>query len=607
MKDKKEILFNDISIREISSIFTKIDEQIIDLHNCSSEDFMGLHTDFKRYYTHSKQISENANEIFNSLSEESNRTLFLELQSLYKDLHRFQVESQQNRIIINQNFNNITTLLEQLFIPIKNLKQNLSTYKFLIANINLSDFELSTQEQNDWDNIINQNNKIIDEYRDHCLLSEKHIFNLEAEIARSVKGFETYYSSNSDDLDNLLNNIHYGIIFFAEKQEEVKRQIPELTTKTENNSQNISDIITNLQYQDIIRQKIEHIQLTHNKILSELQGLYNINSSDSSKETQLFQKIKDIASLQAAILVSANKEYQLAIEKITKNFLEIGDDMFGITSICKRLNNSQEDTDEVHLTGMLDRLNNSEQILANFIERSTSYHKQVKTVTLPLQKTVEGIANLLDSNKIYSKSTRNLISLSTQNTIHDINLKTTLNQINEVCEDIQQFEIIIQEIFYKIGGNEKELITHINFYNDTFGKNELVSNSAKKINTIIIQLKEKSTRINFLLESNIKQSTITIGEIKESIKHIRYYDLFEKSITSIISELNEIHFKLKGKVYDESKRSENLSSLKDLYTMETEHEIHKRVASEKEDDIFSSDVTLDEKEKLKNSDEVELF
>jgi len=607
MKTKRDVMLNDLSIKEISSIFTKIDEQIIDLHNCSSEDFMGLHTDFKKYYNHSKGISENANEIFNSLSEESNRSLFIELQSLYKDLNRFQGQSQQNLNSTNKSFNSLQSLLEQLFIPIKNLKQNLSTLKFLIANINLSELDLSTQVEDDWDKIIDQNNKIIDEYRDNCSHSERLILRLKEEITIALAGFETYYRSNSNDLDFLLNNIHYGIIFFAEKHEEVKRQIPELTTKTENNSQNISAIITNLQYQDIIRQKIEHIQLSHNIILSELQGDSAINGSNDSKETQLFQKIKDIAGLQAAILVSANKEYQLAIEKITKKFLEIGEDMLGITSICMRLNDSQDDSDEVHLTGMLDRLNNSEHILSDFVKRSNAYYQQVCAVTMPLQNTQIGISNLLDTSKRYSVSTLNICSLFSNTSKQDISIKTSLTHLKEVCDDIQLFEHIIQDVFNEIGRNEQELISHINYYNDTFGENELVSNSAKNINSIINQLNDKSVRINSLLDNNVVLSTNTVEEIKESIKRIRYYDLFEKSITSIISDLNYIHVKLKGRVFDESKRNENLDSVKNLYTMEKEYEIHERVASENGDELFSSDIPVDEEAKSKDSDEVELF
>lgn len=597
------MLFNDISIREISSIFIKIDEQIIDLHKCSSDDFLGLSTDFKKYYNYSKGISDKAKEIFKLLSEESNRNLFIELQTLYKDLNKIQSQSRQTLSTTNTNLSLIKSLLEQLFIPIKNLKQNLSTLKFLIANINLSDLDLTDQDKADWDSIISGNTNLLNEYSESCLLSEKLIFALEAGISKVLSGLETFCHSNSNDFESLLNNIHYTIIFFAEKHEEVKLQIPELTSKTENNSQNISDIITNLQYQDIIRQKIEHIQKGHIKILPELQELYEKNCSDSLKESQLFQKVKDIAGLQAAILVSANKEYQLAIEKITSKFLEIGEDMVGISSICTRLNSSQENSADLYLVTMLDRLNNSEQILSNFIERSNSYHNQIKTISVPLTKTTQGLAKLIESSRRYSESTNRIISYIAERSSKDASIKSNLTHLVDVYKDIHQFETVINGILKDILRHENEYSSRIKLLDESVVNNETVKKAISSINSVLKQVEDKGDSIKQLLDIIIKESGNTVSEIKESIKHIRYYDLFEKSITSIISDLKHIHSKLSGADYDESKRSENLNSMKNLYTMDAEHRIHDRIVSEAQDEYLTGDET----EKTKNSDEVELF
>lgn len=599
MKERKELLFNDISIKEISSIFTKIDEQIIDLHKCSSDDFLGLSTDFKKYYNYSKNISDKAKEIFVLLSEESNRNLFIELQTLYKDLNKIQSLSRQTLRSTNTNLSLLKSLLEQLFIPIKNLKQNLSTLKFLIANINLSELELTDQDKAEWDDIVNGNTKILNDYSENSLLNENLILALESDISKVLSGLETFCHSNSNDFENLLNNIHYTIIFFAEKHEEVKLQIPELTSKTENNSQNISDIVTNLQYQDIIRQKIEHIQKGHSKILPELQELYDKNCSDSIKESQLFQKVKDIAGLQAAILVSANKEYQLAIEKITSKFLEIGDDMIGISSICTRLNSSQENSIDLYLVAMLDRLNHSEQILSNFIDRSNSYHKQIKTISIPLSKATDGLAKLIESRKRYSVSTGSIINYISERSKHDASIKNNLAHLADVSKDIHQCETVINGIFKDITKNENEFLSRIKQLDESVVNNETVKKAINSINSVLKQVENKGESIKQLLDEIINQSSNTVSEIKESIKRIRYYDFFEKSITSIISDLKHIHIKLSGADYDESQRRENLNSMKSLYTMDAEHKIHDRIVSQLEDN--------NEIEKSKNSDEVELF
>jgi len=606
MKKQGKIFVNEFSVKEISSMLTKIDEQIIDLYNCSSTDFMNLYADFKKFYSDSNGISDRANEIFRLLSEENNKTLFVDLQELYKDLNKFQGLFHSNLSNTSNSLKSVQSLFDQLFIPIKNLKQNLSTLKFLLANINLNEFNLTSKEKEKWESIIGENDEIIDRYREGCSNCELVISSLEKEISKIASSFDVFYSKNSLDFDSLLNNIHFGIIFFAEKQEEVKRQIPDLTTKTENNSQSIADIITNLQYQDIIRQKIEHIQKSHKSIQNEFQQLYELNSADLEKEIQLLQKIKDIVSLQAAILVKANKEYQQAIEKITKKFLEIGDDMLAITSICMKLNSSNDDTEEVHLSGMLNRLTNSEHILSEFVDRSKFYINQIEPFNIKIEKINQSLIVLLNTSKSFTTSTHNIISFFNTLSDSDQNINTTLKQIESVYADIKNFEGTINTTLSEIRLTQNELADGLKHCKEIFVSNKLISSSIKNINSILAKLKEKSSKINLLLDENILKSTTTIVDIKESIKRVTYYDIFEKTINNIILELNDIHYHLRGKKLDDSKRAENLSTMKKLYTMKTEHEIHNRIVLKDDDVISSGELNIDD-DKAKESDDVELF
>lgn len=607
MNKRGEPLFNDISIREISSIFNKIDDQIIDLHKCSSDDFLGLSTDFKRYYSNSKGISDKANEIFTLLSEESNKNLFNELQTLYKDLNKIQTQSRLNLRNTTDNIKSIKALLEQLFIPIKNLKQNLSTLKFLIANINLGEIELTSKVKANWDHSLNKSSSILNDYRESCSHCEKLVLSTESNINSILSDLDSFCHSNTNDFENLLNNIHFAIIFFAEKHEEVKLQIPELTLKTKNNSQNISEIITNLQYQDIIRQKIEHIQKGHSKIQPELQELYEKNCSDNQKEAQLFQKVKDIAGLQAAILVSANKEYQVAIEKITNRFIEIGDDMVGITSICTRLNTSQDNVSDIHLVEMLDRLCNSEQLLTSFIQRSNSFHEQIKTINEPLNKVSTELANLIEISNKHSESIQSIITFITNNSEKDSTVDSNLTHLVEVFKDINHFEKFIQNILTQIAKSEGEFEIKLQQLDNSVVNDSTVKKAVSSINSVLKQVEIKGESIKYLLTEISNQSISIVQEIKDSIKRIKYYDLFEKSINSIISDLNQLHSKLSGSEFDEAKRAENLRTMKGLYTMETEHKIHDKIISQSEGDLLASNSNETESETQENSDEVELF
>lgn len=598
-----------LSVKEISSIFVRIDDQIIDLHKCSSDDFLGLNADFKKYYKQSKVISENANEIFKQLTEGGSGDLFRQLQDLYKDLKSVQDHfvTQLDLSIIK--LKEIQTLLDQLFLPIKNLNQDLMTLKFLLANLKLSGSDPSSKSSSSKEQSILEFNLIINEFKQCGIDTEKNISNLWKEISKSLINFESTQNRTVVDLDSILNNIHYGIILFAEKHEETNRQIPELTLKTESCSHSIADIITNLQYQDIIRQKIEHIQEIQKTILGELDKFEEADKShDSENQTRLYLKIKDIAGLQAAILVKANKEYQLAIEKITEEFLAIGEDMACISSMCKNLNISQENSEEIHFAEMLLKLQNAALILANFIKAGKEYISQIENLGLKLREAQAGFSKIkINSDKLNS-ATSNIFDPFTQHQIENLQLSDILSQVDAINKDIQNFEKNIQDVFQRVLENEKELSNKVIHFNKSLSQQKFFTQSAESMNAILNQLKSKSDRISLLLNENMDLSKdISLG-VKNSIKQIRYYDLFEKTIVEIINELNEIYQKLKGEIVDDQDKGENLKSVKDLYTMASEHQIHEKIVQADGDvDLFGDGDTPDENDQKKNSDEVELF
>src|SRR5208283_3175412 len=135
---------NNYSIQEITNIFSEIDEKILSLHSCSSEDFLTLNAYFKKYYTDSKTISNNARELFNIITDEQTRNGFIlnlkkfgsQLQALLDDFESFVT----NTIDC---FEEMIQEMDKMFVTANNLKQDVMTLKLLVANLKL-DIIIST-------------------------------------------------------------------------------------------------------------------------------------------------------------------------------------------------------------------------------------------------------------------------------------------------------------------------------------------------------------------------------------------------------------------------------------------------------------------------------
>jgi len=602
-KEENKIGVNsDFSVKEISSLFRRIDEQIIELHKCSSDDFLGLNGDFKSCYKKAKTISDNAKEIFETLSETEHSKLLSELKNLYKDIKSTRNLFAESISRCSDNLKGMVALFDQLFIPVKNLNQDLMTLKFLLANIKVSGSDPSRQVTEEYNSALNLLNGVINTLKISSFQIENSIGALSKEVRNAYDLLSALQSRNLGEIDVILDQIHYGIILFAEKHEEAIMLIPELTAKTESSSGNIAEIITNLQYQDIIRQKMEHIQATHRRIIEGLEA-FDTGNDKSDDVARLYSQIREIAGLQAAQLVYANKEYQSAIEVITQRFQAIGSDMVSISDMCNRISASQENTDELHLVNVLNNLENAASVLSSFVSRIQDFSYSVTVIERAntsacdeISRFNQNIEDLVSHFQPTSVHFNQIVSLSPDK-------EMALQQTHSILNGIKKNHTVISSFYSSICNAASSLCSNDEHFRKASGPQSYFTQVVESTNSIMVVLKSKNDRIKFTLNQTLELGQSVTQEVSSAISKIKYYDFFEKVIVEIIGELNKVYNQLQGTSSDK-KSAEELDSIKQLYTMASEHEIHQKVVESDGDvDLFDDGSTNNDKQQ----DDVELF
>lgn len=590
-------------LNEVIEIFSRIDTQIGELHKCSSDDFLGLNADFKGYFKQSKSISENATEIFQSLTETQLGDLIANLEDLYRELKTSQIgfsKLLQESIALLKEMEH---QLDNLFLPLKNLNQDLMSLKLLSANIKISSSTSVPNIISSIEDALLQLNAVINEFKTISFQNEANLTGLKEMVHQTIVAFNGFGNRNIHDLDSILNHIHYGIILFAEKHEEASMQIPELTAKTKSTSNSIADIVTNLQYHDIIRQKMEHIQATQKRLLDEFQQASNANvSSFSEEDSQLVGRIRDIAGLQSAQLIRANKEYQQAIEKITERFLALGDDMTTISQMCLLYSVSNDNNEELQLQKLLLKLESSADVLSNFLNAGKSYTSSLDMLNGAIDSTSNGMRSLKASIEELKRVIEKTNSAASDAINND--LGESVSNLLSLFNDVIKFEDTIQQVFLSIQKIGSKLLENTKLYESTLQKTGSFALATKSMNSIISTLSEKNIRIQYLLDQNHKISHSISNDVRESVKKVKYYDFFDTNIVKIIGELNLIHNKLKLESEQEQiERDENLKKIKSLYTMASEHEIHDKVVTSNSNSEFLEQAKPEETD----DDNVEFF
>ncbi len=597
------------SVQEIIRILRKIDENIVALHACSAEDFLTLNNHFKNYYRESKTISGNASSLFDIISGNPNKEFHNHLMQVQENVNLL---SRQFEAFIEKSGKQVEDLFNQfnlIFVPLNNYRQNVSTLKYLAANLSLNARYESRQKES----IVEGDSKQMAAHIED-LKQKLHKFDQSLTHARkdnfSILGkLDELRHATVENIVSISGRIDSSISTLSRKHKEAVKKIPVLREKTENSSSNIGKIITHLQYHDIIRQKIEHIQSTQQEILIELQSLEEGENEKTNLHSQakVFMKIRDIAGLQAAQLLHANKQYQVAIENITNQFMEIGDNMATISALCQELSTYHEGNHSTVLDEVLRNLEDANGFPASFARGSANFEHHLSVFREDFDKLLGQFHEIeeMDSN-LHSLAAKTLEDFKTGSKEEEKTLDQTQSLLNDIKASMKQAAGMIESC--RVSNLELQQQMQLLSNGNEFSRR--INEISHNLPFMLEILKKDNEHLHLLLSETTAMSDKIVGNIKTSIQNVKYYDYFEKMIDEIINELNTINIRLNaGNQTDDMSKENNLKLLKERYTMQSEHDIHDHIASSEKGNLSM----LEQKDLIQpnqvdeNDDNLELF
>ena len=362
------------SIKEIILVFSDIDVKITALNECSAEDFLSLNNYLKKFYKDAKVISDQTEQIYDIIAGDAHEKFFDELLGLQDSLNN-KINMLKNKILKSiRGLEKMHTALNLVFVPLKNFNLNILTLNFLLVNLKLNvAYSDSTNIQKVSDLI----DSITDEINKLKIL----------------------------DIDRVTGQINDSIIMLKNKQAVAAQKLPELTKRTQSYFDSVNKIITNLQYHDIIRQKMEHVQATHKNIIKELAAMdiktNNEGKMDLSESAQQFLQIRDIAGIQVAQLINTNKEYQKAFAVIMRKFWDISEDMSVISQLSNEFVGNNDLTD-CYFKDVEDHLKGTTSVLKRLIAANEDFGNEINTISQTIEeknekiKEIQTVHNLLE-------------------------------------------------------------------------------------------------------------------------------------------------------------------------------------------------------------------
>ncbi len=565
-------------LNQVLTIFLTIDKKILELHQCSSDDFLSLNKTLKQNYQKANYITENVNIAFDKIGRQGNlknleaiKGRFFELQH---EIKAFEVEINNNLDILELIMANFSLM----FVPINNFRQNLASLKLLLSNIKLTNNLYDRCLKNFSETESSRIEAVINKVKESCPVFEENIYVI-------LKHVKTLYQDIGNLKELLFNDILNKLELLKDDFETIEKHNLETQAQriniekiAQNCKSSVGSIITNLQYHDIIRQKMEHIQQTHKLIIGQINDSSgNLNIPGNAKTNPFFLQIPQIIEIQTAQLLHTNKDYQNSINHISKKMIEIGQDMTALARIYKGMSVFEHKGRSVSRERMSKMF---EKIIADNKTSLNKYKELTNDVAL-IQRIVNDLFDKFRDLEMIENSIE-------QSIIDKISFAKLL--VSEEQETASQAQQILK--LYADNHFEKNKIRTL--FNNTIGQlNSYIRSNAQytseRKGTSQIELHLGVAEANFWeLVSNlvfleeIQQEVMDKSkeiehDSKQVVANVKYYDFFEQAIDDIVGKFDNINNLLRDKgmaFTDIEQQQKGLRQIEKYYTMKSERIIH---------------------------------
>jgi len=562
--------------QRIINTFIEVDDKLTALNKCSSEDFLALNSILKNFYQKAKDIAANANEIFSIFSNKDIYEFESQL-SYYSNLYKqLKIDYIQSLDTFDELLNTILDNLNKLFVPLKNFNQNAMTLYFLVTNLKLNVNYLNKKVSESIDTNVIKINQIVLDLKTQITKFDDELLKLKSNVRYLSSRMSLIKESSKRNFDDIQLYIDHGIEILHSKKEEAGIKFHELNQKVENYLISIDKIITNLQYQDIIRQRMEHVQAAHKEIISELSIV------DYQANPLQVTKIRDISALQAAQLIHTNRDYQVAIELITSKFSDIDREIGSVVALCCNFAGNINESSEIHLGHIAQRLDEINRLTLRMNDANKEFYNDAKEIYNSagnLKMFVENISDIQEWLNDYSEETLQQTGFLTNS---DNDLNEIVKQITDLIHYINQNSEQIVSYYNESTKCIEQVQSQINVRiteNILFAE---LNNAIKQIDLLKNEIHKKNENINqFIVTINDSGANLS-SDLKNTIQQVKYYDFFEKIIEEIIVSLNNNYQELNSLETNEtSEMKDNLAEIQKHYTMESERSVHNYIVDSK--------------------------
>jgi methyl-accepting chemotaxis protein len=537
------------------------------LASSTEKEFISTGADLSGFYERAEEISKTSSSVVSSVSE-SELTLVVEgFRDLLDRMHDYMGQTESGLKAGRKVLQDIYKGIGNIYKPIAGFQKIIKTLRILSITTKIESSQLD-EDNNGFVTIAEEVEKLATliqfKFTDITSNAESSKRLIEQTLAWA-SDLETKQGSK---VKTILDGTRATLASLTQKNESSSQMAQKISDELASVSRNIGEVVASMQFHDITRQQVEHVE-------EALQGVCSKLGDENRDVEKVLQETGPVCELQKAQLVNAKEKFTHAVSSIMDNLKGISDNIGTVYNDVKKLAGAE---DEASLS-FFSRIESGVSSIVSSLKESIEAISELSAKMDDLGKTVGGISQFVnDVGRISSEL--ELIAMNAR--IKAAHTGAEGAPLGVIAEAIQSLSIDagiqktgISDELQRIASSAECLRLNINANTDE---------QAVKTESMLSNLNSLTDRLRSINETILsrfhkiqKEGQELSHDIGNTVAEIRVHYLFTKEIDRACSVLNSITSEMRGLMPEITFQSdvEIMKSVELKYTMEGERNIHK--------------------------------
>jgi len=600
--DSKENLFPSDLIKNKGDLlerFSSIISSLKEIFAESEKHFNLISHKLQHFYHCSKEITQTAVKITGLLTSDEFNNKLKELDLLFKDVNDYLEESGGSFNKSRQALNEINKLLSQSEEGVLGFNKICRHLEMQSISIKIESSRLGNDDKG-FSHLSDDIHKLAESITKQSKGFKEKAKSLVTTTSSVEKQVRLLITDQEDNSKCILKNTRESLNLLNDEYELSSTRAKSITEKTEILQKRTGTLVTSIQFHDITRQQMEHVEQVIMDISDKIQQ--SLGEDDINNYPELLSFIRNVCQLQSAQMDNSRNELFSAVNEIISGHEIIRDEITGVSNDAITLFKNGGDDECSFITKVKHGL---DSVITTLV-RNEDVKKEFTSSTDNVIKTIEELSQFVNEiNGIGSEI--ELLALNANiKAAHTGPEGASLGVLAEAIQRLSSDSRNHTNSVIDILMNTQKVSGEIKALGNSNNKSHLMAFSEK--------IKDIFKTLNKISEEGIKEvnsiqyATKNLqSEILESVSVLKEYFLLKTNIEYIVKIFDEIVNQTSAFANVEFDKS-LLEEIGINYTMQVQRDIHNNITSGENIENYSTE-GMDASNEVPNEfgDNIELF